>query len=145
MRRGMKGRLLMSGLFLSVGALGAIRESHIRSDVVWAGSFQTGMEQARRSGRALLLSFRAPNCAWCRKLDVETFPDPQVLAQTQRCVCVRLDSEIDAVLAARYRVNAYPTTLLVDAQGKSLARIPGYLPPERFAPLLRTLLDTGHS
>jgi thioredoxin-related protein len=142
-RRGqIKGGLLLASLFLGAGALGAIRESHIRTDIAWSRSFEAGMAQARRSREAMLISFQAPDCGWCEKLDAETFTDPLVIDLSRRFICVRVDAEVDTVLLARYAVTAFPTTLVLDPQGQVLARIPGYLPADRFAPLLRQV--TGY-
>ena|SRR5579871_2696065 len=140
-RRGrVKGGLLLTALFCSAAALGAIRESHIRTEMAWSRSFETGREQARRSKEALLVSFHAPDCGWCEKLDAETFSDPEVIELSRRCVCVRVDGEVDRALAAQYAVTAFPTTLLLNPQGHVLARVFGYLPPEHFLPLLRAAL-----
>ena len=142
-RRGqIKGGLLLTTLFLGAGALGAIRESHIRTDIAWSRSFEAGMAQARRNREALLISFQAPDCGWCEKLGAETFTDPLVIDLSRRFICVRVDREVDSALVARYGITAFPTTLVLDPQGRTLARIPGYLPADRFAPLLSDALSS---
>ncbi|HZT41355.1 MAG TPA: thioredoxin fold domain-containing protein [Chthonomonadaceae bacterium] len=138
-----KGWLLLTTLFLGAGALGAIRESHFRTDIAWSRSFEAGLAQARRNREPLLISFQAPDCGWCEKLDAETFTDPQMIEMSRHFVCVRVDSEVDPAIVARYAVAAFPTTLLLDPQGRVLARIPGYLPADRFAPWLRAALSAG--
>lgn len=141
-RRGqVKGWLLLATLFLGAGALGAIRENHIRTDIAWARSFESGLAQARRNREAILLSFHAPDSGWCEKLDAETFTDPQVIELSRRFVCVRVDRETDTAIVARYAVTTFPTTLVLDPLGRVLAQIPGYLPADRFAPLLRAALS----
>jgi thioredoxin-related protein len=126
-------------LFLCVGVLGAMRGSRAGGDIVWAAGFEPGQQEARQSGKRMLLSFHMPGCGWCRKMDAETFTDPQVVELARRFVCVRLDSEMDADLTARYRVTEFPMLILTDAQGRELVRASGYIPPERLAPALRKL------
>ncbi len=139
-RRRLKVRLWLAALLLGVGLLGALREDRPGGDVTWANSYEAGLALARQSGKPLLFSFHTPGCGWCQKLDAETFTDPTVVDLTRQFVCVRLDSDVDIAAVARYQVMEYPTTLFADARGKELARLTGYLPPDRFAPALRVVL-----
>jgi thioredoxin-related protein len=124
-------------LLVGVGVLGALRDNHISTDIAWAPGFAAGQAQARRVHRPMLLSFSTPGCGWCAKMDAETFTDPRVLDLSRRFVCVRLDSTVDDAIAWRYGVIDTPTTVLTDEQGKSLTQFSGYVPPDRFASVLR--------
>jgi thiol:disulfide interchange protein DsbD len=135
-----KSQLLVVALLLGVGILGAVRESRIGGDVAWASSYEAGLALAQHANKPLLFSFHAPECGWCRKLDAETFTDPNVVALTRQFVCVRLDSDVDDAEVERFRVQEFPMTLFADAQGKELARVSGYIPPDRFAGVLRLVL-----
>lgn len=137
----MRGRLLLLALLLGVGVLGAMRESRIGGDLAWANSYEEGRALARRTGRPLLLSFHTPGCAWCRKMDAETFTDPKVVELSRRLVCISLDSDTDAALIEQYQVSEFPMTILAYPQGKEIARVSGYIPPDRFASALNTLLQ----
>ena len=46
-------------------------------------------------------------------------------------------------LAERFRVNGYPTTIFLRADGNHIANVPGYVPANRFILLLRYIGD-GH-
>jgi thioredoxin-related protein len=142
-RRDRIGWVLPLCLLLGVGVLGAFRESRAGGDITWAGSFEAGQRQARQTHRWMLLSFHTPGCGWCKKLDAETFTDPRVVDLSHRFVCVRLESDVDSALAERYWAHEFPMTLVTDENGKELARIPGYVPPEQFGPALQSLLDAG--
>src|SRR5579871_2047744 len=142
MRKGIVvGWILPVMLLLGVGLLGAIGGDRPGGDIPWATDFQTGAELARRTHRPLLLSFDTPGCDWCAKLDAETFTDSRVVALSRRYVCVRLDSDVDGALCARYGVFDYPATLLLAPKGRELARLSGFIPPERFAPALSAALS----
>ena len=136
------GWIPLLGALLCVGILGAIRENHFQSDIGWAKNYEAGLEQARQTHKPLLLCFHTPGCEWCHKMDAETFTEPKVIELSQRFVCVRLDSEMDAAVAARYDVQEYPTTLIADPQGKDLARLSGYLSSDRFTRVLQTASDS---
>jgi thioredoxin-related protein len=116
--------------------LGAIRSDRPGGDIPWKTDFPVALKQAQQTKRPLLLSFHAPGCGWCDKMDAETFTDKKVVALSDRFVCVRLDSDVDGAVCARYGIFEFPTALVLDSQGRELARFPGYIPPERFAPAL---------
>lgn len=142
-RRGYSWLPLLA-LFLGVGVLGAIRESRAGGDIAWAKDYPAGLALAQKTGKPLLLSFHSPDCGWCKKMDAETFTDPQVLDLSYRFLCVRLDSELDSKIVAQYHVLDFPQTILADEHGRVLLKVPGYIPPEQFASLLRASLDALH-
>jgi thioredoxin-related protein len=141
----LRGRLLSLALLLSVGMLGAVRESRTGGDVTWADSYAAGLAQARQTGKPLMLSFHMPGCGWCQKLDAETFTDPRVVALLRQFVCVRLDSDVDSAAIQSYQVQEFPTTVFADARGREQTRFTGYIAPDRFAPALRLLLAGGEA
>lgn len=141
-RQRMKVWLPCLVLLLGVGVLGAIREERIGGDIAWARNYEAGLAQARSERKPLLFSFHTPGCGWCKKMDAETYTDPQVLSLARRFVCIRLDSERDTSAVARYGVFEYPTLLIADPEGQTLARVSSYVPPERLASALQETLHT---
>lgn len=131
----------MLALFLAVGVMGAMRESRGGADILWAPHYEIASEQARQTNKPMLLSFRTPGCGWCKKMEAETFADPQVAELSRRFVCARLDSDWDGKVISRYHVLEYPTLILTNSQGKVLLELPGYIPPDQCARALRALLD----
>ena len=119
-------------LLIGVGVLGALRGARPVGDFDWSPDFETASLLAKQTHRPLLLEFHTQGCAWCAKMEAETFTDDAVVALSQRFVCVRLDGETEPALRDRYQVMEYPTTVFVDAQGKFLGKLSGYLPPARF-------------
>lgn len=128
----------MSAL-LCAGALGAIQTGRPGGDVSWASSYEAGIAQARQARKPVLLSFHTPGCGWCRKMDAETYTDTQVVNLAQKYVCIRVDSGGESAVVDKYQVTAYPQTLFLTSEGKEMARVPGYVPPDQFAALLEAL------
>jgi protein-disulfide isomerase-like protein with CxxC motif len=70
-------------------------------------------------------------------MDQTTWKHPSVLERMDEVVPVRIDAEEQeprgdysgAELAARYQVNGFPTMLLLDVDGRVVARTGGYLVP----------------
>jgi thiol-disulfide isomerase/thioredoxin len=104
--------------------------------VSWS-DFGTGLEQSRAERKPMLVTFVTNWCGYCRKMDQTTWKHPSVLERMDEVVPVRIDAEEQeprgdysgAELAARYQVNGFPTMLLLDVDGRVVARTGGYLVP----------------
>jgi thiol:disulfide interchange protein len=112
--------------------------------VAWT-DFGRGLELAAAENKPMMVAFVTGWCGYCRKMDRETWKDPEVLDALQEMVAVKVDAEegverngyrgVD--LAARYGVGTYPTMLLIDGSGRELARTVGYKGPRDYLRWLR--------
>jgi thiol:disulfide interchange protein len=88
--------------------------------IAWLHDEGRAVEQARASGKPLLIDFRADWCGACKMLDAYTWSDPAVRAEVAaRFVPLQLDltnEEDEGVhgLAERYRVSGLPTIVAGD-------------------------------
>jgi thioredoxin-related protein len=83
-------------------------------------------------------------CGWCKVLDQKTFSDPTVGEfMNKNFVAVKIDMEKDygINLAMKYRVNAFPTALVFNPDGKLVSRIMGYSDPDKYIKHLADALD----
>lgn len=91
------------------------------------------MEEAGRDGKAVFIDFYATWCPPCRRLEAVTWPDAGVqqwlLANT---IPLKIDAERQQELAGRFGVEAYPTLLFLDADGRELGRVLGFRDPADF-------------
>ena len=74
------------------------------------------MAEARRTGKSLLVDFRADWCSACKMLDADTWPDPAVRAEIEaHYVPLQIDmtaeDENTEKIAKRYGVSGLPTIL----------------------------------
>lgn len=106
----------------------------------WGTDFEAARRQAGETGRPILADFTGSDwCGWCMKLKKEVFTKP-VFQEYARdnLVLLKLDfpqrlPQSEAVrkqnemLMAHYRVETFPTILLLDAEGRELGRT-GYQP-----------------
>ena len=69
-------------------------------------------------------------------LDKETYPNAKVVNLAQKMIAVKINPEIskdNEALARKYEIGGTPTILFLNAKGKQLHTILGYLPPKEFA------------
>jgi len=107
--------------------------------VQWAQSVDFALQSARESGAPILAFVTSDHCGYCRKMERETWSDPEVAkAVAAGYVPLRLDAERDAELVSQMGVKAFPTTIVFAPDGRALDAAVGYVEAEKLAKLLRT-------
>jgi thiol:disulfide interchange protein DsbD len=94
--------------------------------VTWL-TYENGLALAGQVQKPILVDFTAEWCGWCKKLDKDVFAAADFISFSQNFVCVRVDSDARSDLTRRYRIEGYPTALVLDASGNELQRIVGYM------------------
>ncbi|MDB6056713.1 MAG: trxA [Verrucomicrobiales bacterium] len=106
----------------------------------WETDLAKAQAQAKKENKLVLLDFTGSDwCGWCIKLDHETFSKPEWAAYAKKnLVLVEVDfprsKELsDAVkkqneaLQKKYKVEGFPTIVVIDANGKTVWTKEGYL------------------
>jgi len=107
----------------------------------WTDDFDAAFRQAAIEKKLVLVDFSGSDwCCWCQRLDKEVFSKEAFLtAATNKYVCVMIDSPSDEsvlsekakgqnkALVKKYRIDGFPTVLVMDATGKVLFKT-GYQP-----------------
>ena len=57
-------------------------------------------------------------------------------------VSVKVNAEVERDVAAQYGVRGYPTIVILNPDGSLRQRMQGFVPPERFAPMLEEATST---
>jgi thiol-disulfide isomerase/thioredoxin len=112
-------------LFLAGGAHAA--------EINWAKSFHAAIQQAKTTGRPVMVDFYTDWCGWCKKLDSDVYTNSQVVQTAGKFVSVKVNAEREGVEQARkYQVRSFPTILFLNGAGDVVGMIKGYLPADRF-------------
>jgi thioredoxin:protein disulfide reductase len=101
-------------------------------------ALQPFFEEAKRTGKPLLLDFYADWCISCKEMEIKTFASPAVAKKMQEFILVQADvtsnSAAHQALLKRYGLFGPPGILLFNAAGEEQTnqRVVGFMPPDRF-------------
>jgi len=126
---------LVTLLVLSVALGGASLAAPFQADP------RQAFQEARSSGRPLLVEFHTTWCESCELMSRTTWRDPAVLELMQRYVPLAVDGERNPNLVSRYEVRAYPTIVIADPQGRTVLVLLGLQSPTRMREHLARVLD----
>jgi thiol-disulfide isomerase/thioredoxin len=103
--------------------------------------------KAARENKLLVLELGAAWCKPCVWFEQNVLPDPRVAAEIAKIAFVRydVDTPIGNEAATRYRVNGFPTFIVLDAKGAETFRVSGLPGRAAAVPWFLQLIRTGHS
>lgn len=95
--------------------------------------FIAAQAAASKEKKVILIDFYTTWCGPCKMLDKTTWKDAKVQALlNDKTIALKIDAEKETELAKRYRVSAYPTIMIINADGSEVDRLVGYLDPTAF-------------
>ncbi|SYZ74320.1 Thioredoxin-related protein-like protein [Candidatus Zixiibacteriota bacterium] len=117
--------------------------------------YDTGLKLAKQSGKHILVDFTAKWCTYCKKMDRETFANPEVINFiNSHFVPIKVDgdspNELDIegykitesnLAKSEYRVTGYPTFWFLKSTSERIGPAPGYRPSDQFLDLLYFVKD----
>jgi thioredoxin-related protein len=110
----------------------------VADEVQWRSDYAQARKEAAEKNKPLLLDFGTEDCFWCRRLDLDTFRNPAVIALVnEQFVPLRVDGQKDTRLVETLAIRSYPTLVFAGPNGKILGVQEGYADPERVYDLLR--------
>ena len=129
---------------------GALPASAIGHSVRWM-DFEPGLERARAENKPVIATFVTDWCPYCSKMTRKTWRASAVAERMEDLVAVKVDVEEDAptdglsgrALAERYGIAGYPVQLLLDSEGRVLARHSGYQGPRELLQWVDDALGGG--
>jgi thioredoxin-like negative regulator of GroEL len=103
------------------------------SDAFRTLTFDQAQTAAQEEKKVILIDFFTTWCMPCKKLDETTWKDEGVAKWIgEHCVALKLDAEKNVELAKRFHVEAYPTVLLLKADGSVIDSLVGYKDAKEF-------------
>lgn len=105
--------------------------------VPWRSDFAAARAEAHSTGKPLFAYFTAAWCAPCHTLKSTTWADAGVEQALRSYVPVRVDVDLNTPLAMQYDAQAIPKFAVLDADGKVVKSVDGYLDPPAFLAWLK--------
>ena len=110
--------------------------------VDWSGWTPALFAKAKAEKRFVILDLQAVWCHWCHVMEQTTYADPKVQALLEKkYLPVRVDQDGNPDLSSRYGDWGWPATIILAADGTEIAKLRGYIPPDRMAILLQAVID----
>jgi len=127
--------VLVLGLLASINVVRAADEG-----LSWQTNYKAALKEAATSHKPILADFTGSDwCGWCIKLDKDTFSKPEFAKfASEKLVLLEVDfpqgkeqsaavKKQNEELQQKFGVEGYPTLVLIDENGKEIARNVGYL------------------
>lgn len=99
-------------------------------------SLAEGLDAAKSCGKPIVVDVYTSWCGYCKKMDREVFSSPLVAPYlAERFVCVRINAEDRGegqAFAQKQGIHAFPTSVFLDSEGRSLSQLVGFKPAEAF-------------
>lgn len=105
---------------------------HIR----WVDDLGEALAASKQSGRPVIAYFTFDACSWCRKLEAETYSDPEVISRSRDFVWVKVNRDVTPEIPEQFSVTAYPSLITLGLNREKIHRFSGFRTPEQFLPML---------
>ncbi len=138
------GSLFLSPAVVLLAALAFIsplRGEPPAAEPAWIEDAGDGLARARQEGKPVLVDIWAVWCAPCKEMDLTTYRDPEVVSELERFVPLKIDADRAKNFIERYRIEAYPTVLFLDGEGKEISRLTGFIEAKEMRARTRAVAD----
>lgn len=93
-----------------------------RAEIRWETSLRAAHAKAQSEGKLLLLHFYTDQCVWCDRLEAGALSAPEVAtAIEENYVPVKIHGGQNPSVAQTFRVQGYPTDVIVTTDGTALS------------------------
>ena len=118
-------------------ALAAQKTAPKLKAIRWHTSLASAIKESKRSGKPIFADFYADWCPPCKMLEAQTYPNPKVIAESQKWVMLKIDTEKHNDLAISYGISSLPTLAVLRADGQPVTGTTGFLDAGQFVQFLR--------
>lgn len=128
MKRHARGIAFALGIILAAGAAepGFAGDAQGRG-ILWRKSYYEAAQEAARTNKPMLMQVTATWCGACQSMFSQTLSDSAVIERINSSfIPFQIDADRHAELISALRVQAYPTTLVIDSDLTILTRLSGF-------------------
>ena len=92
------------------------------ASITWTESMSTALSQSKKTGKPIFIDFSAVWCGPCKQMKKTTFKDAKVIAESKKWIMVHIHGDKQEAVAKKYKIEAYPTLMIMSPKGKVVAR-----------------------
>jgi len=108
------------------------------SEENWLTNLDEGLKKAKEVNKRVLVDFTATWCGWCTKLKNEVFEKDEFQKYSgDNLILVSIDADQNKELVDKYKVEGFPTVLILSPDGQILEQIVGFKNLESFMEVLK--------
>lgn len=109
----------------------------LQASVNWLHSLEQAQKMALATNKLILVDFFATWCGPCKKMDQESWSDPEVGKLASYFVPLKIDVDLKRTISRKYNIRGMPTLLILDGNGKIVFRQIGYMEKDEVMELLK--------
>jgi len=99
--------------------IGLLLTTSLFADLNWADDYESGLEQAKKEKKIVMLMFTLTECHVCKVMKKSVYTDPEVMAYVEKYfVPVELNLDIDD--KEGFAVFGTPTFYFLTSEGKQI-------------------------
>jgi thiol:disulfide interchange protein len=103
----------------------------VQNSIAWQKDLDQALSLAKANKTSVVVDIYTDWCGWCKRMDKDIYTHPQIISLSRRFVFLKLNAEDGgqgAKFAQKNNVEGYPTTVIIDENGRYLRSVPGYPP-----------------
>ncbi|MCP3979209.1 MAG: thioredoxin fold domain-containing protein [bacterium] len=110
-------------------------------EVPWITDISGAIADARDGNMPVMVDVWAIWCKPCLELDETTYRDAEVVDVSRRFVPLKVDADVHENFIERYAVDAYPTILFLDGEGREVTRLMGLVTTQQILSTMRAVAE----
>ncbi|MCI5071361.1 DUF255 domain-containing protein [bacterium] len=119
------------------------------NEIQWHSAKEPAFKQARAENKPLIIEFFADWCMPCRQMEINTFSDQNVQSMIgQNYIPLKVDAtqpnKLSNHMMRTFRVNAFPSIILLDQQQNKQKRLTGYIDAYQLKKALQSFLEQNY-